>query len=359
MTEREALISLTSFVPFGPARIKLFWEYFGSAKKTWNASEKVLREIGVSEKLVGEFSQFRQDFNPNKYFNQLKGLGINTIAINDKNYPQKLREISDAPIVLYIKGEIKPEDEVAVAIVGSRKVTGYGKEMARKFASELASAGVTVISGLALGVDGVAHEAVLEIGGRTLAVLGSGLDKIYPPTHQGLARRVSQSGALVSEYPLGHEALPFNFPYRNRIISGMSLGVLVIEGTEKSGTLLTASHAAAQGREVFAVPGPVTSPNSGAPNLLIRQGAKLVTKTEDILEELKLGLRVKSLGNRMILPETEEEKLIFQLIEKEHLHVDEIIRRVEMDGGLVLSTLTTMELKGMVKNFGGGIYGKI
>ncbi|MBI2405769.1 DNA-protecting protein DprA [Candidatus Microgenomates bacterium] len=355
MTEREALIALCAFVPFGPARIKLFLEYFGSARETWKAETRRFKEIGVSDKLVSEFSEWRRHFDFSSYFAKLVKFGVSVATVTDKNYPERLRQTDDAPIVLYIKGELKNVD-VSVAIVGSRKITSYGREVAEKISSELAAAGVTIISGLALGVDGVAHRAALEVGGRTIAILGNGLDQIYPPSHRELAQKVTKHGALVSEYPLGHSALPMNFPYRNRIISGMSLGVVVIEGTEKSGTLLTASHAARQGREVFAVPGPITSPNAAAPNLLIKQGAKVVTGVEDILEELDLGHRAKGIMNREILPETEEEKLIFQLIENEPLHIDEIVRRVRFDAGIVLSTLTTMELKGMVKDIGGNIY---
>lgn len=358
MTEKEALIALAVFVPFGPARIKLFLEYFGSARETWKAETIRFKEIGVSDKLVSEFSEFRNHFDFSSYFAKLSKIGVSVATVTDKNYPEKLKQTDDAPIVLYIKGELKNVDELSIAIVGSRKVTSYGREVAEKISSELAAAGVTIISGLALGVDGVAHRAALEVGGRTIAILGNGLDQIYPPSHRELAQKITEHGALISEYPLGHSALPMNFPYRNRIISGMSLGVVVIEGTEKSGTLLTASHAARQGREVFAVPGPITSPNAAAPNLLIKQGAKVVTNVNDILEELDIKHQTSSIKHRELLPETEEERLIFQLIEIEPLHVDEIIRRVELDGGLVLSTLTTMELKGIVKNIGGNVYKK-
>lgn len=358
MTEREAVISLAAFVPFGPVRIKLLREYFGSYRKVWAASPAKLRELGLSEKLVGEFFSFKNGFALSSYFTRLTKIGVDVIVQSDKNYPERLKEIDNSPTLIYVKGALKPADSVAVAVVGARKITSYGKEVAYKIASELAAQGVTIVSGLALGVDAVAHQAALDVGGRTLAVLGNGLDIVYPPTHRELARQVIKNGALVSEYPLGQEAMPFNFPQRNRIVSGLSLGVVVIEGTEKSGTLLTASHAASQGREVFAVPGPINSPNSGAPNILLRNGAKLATSAKDILEELKIGVRVQGAANREILPENKEEVEVLKLLEREGLDIDTIVRMSGMPTSEVLSTLTSMELKGIVRNTG-GIYIKV
>lgn len=359
MTQKEALVAISCFVPFGPARIKLLVEFFGSATKVWKASQAKLTELGLRGKLASEFVAFREKFDTGLYFKKMEKLGVQALTIDDKSYPERLKEISGAPSVIYVKGEIEPQDEIAIAIVGSRKITSYGREMAAKISQELAANNVTIISGLALGVDAIAHQAALDSGGRTIAVLGNGLDTVYPPSHRQLAVAITQKGALVSEYPLGYPALPHNFPQRNRIISGLSLGVVVIEGTGKSGTLLTASHAANQGREVFAVPGQVTSPNSEAPHILIRQGAKLVTGAQDILEELEIGYRVQGAGNRQVLPETEDEKILFNLLEAGPLHIDEIVRQVEGDAGTVLATLTTMELKGMVKNIGSGVYQRI
>lgn len=358
MKEREALISLAAFVPFGPVRIKLLHEYFGSYKKVWDTKPAKLRELGLSEKLVGEFVQFKKDFEFSVYSKKLEKFGIIALTQGDKNYPERLREIDGAPTVLYVRGELKPVDSVSIAIVGSRKITSYGREIAYKIATDLADAGVTIISGLALGIDGVAHQAAVDASSRTLAVLGNGLDTIYPPTHRELARAILKNGALISEYPLGYPALPHNFPQRNRIVSGMSLGVVVIEGTEKSGTLLTASHAASQGREVFAVPGPITSPNSGAPNILLRNGAKLVTSAKDILDELDLRRRAKGIEHREILPADKNEERILAIIELEGLDIDTIVRISGMPTSVILSTLTSMELKGIVKNTG-GIYIKV
>lgn len=359
MTEKEALIALSSFVPFGSARIGLFREYFGSARAAWSAPVKKFAEIGLSEKLVFEFRNFRDKFDVDSYFARLKKYGVQVLVAADREYPNRLAEISDPPVVLYLKGELLKEDSVCVAIVGSRKVTSYGRNVAERLSSGLADAGVTVVSGLALGVDGIAHKATLEGGGRTVAVIGSGLDDIYPPAHRWLAQKIIKSGAVISEYPLSYPALPINFPHRNRIISGMSLGVVVIEGTDKSGTLLTAAHAASQGRDVFAVPGPITSPTSAAPNLLIKQGAKMVTDVRDILEELDIRRRTQGVAHREIFPESDEESIILGILENEPLHIDDVVRRSEKEPGFVISTLTTMELKGLVKALGGGMYERV
>ena len=358
MTEKEALISLAAFVPFGPVRIKLLVEYFGSARGAWGASGAQLKEIGLSSNLVGELENFKKKFNYSSYSARLRKYEIEVITQKDKDYPKLLIQIDSAPTVLYVRGQLKPVDSVAIAIVGSRKATSYGREVAYKISTELADYGVTIVSGLALGVDGIAHQAAIDAGGRTLAVLGNGLDTIYPFAHNELARQILKNGALISEYPLGYPALPHNFPQRNRIVSGISLGVVVIEGTEKSGTLLTASHAAGQGREVFAVPGPINSPNSGAPNILLRNGAKLVTGAKDILEELDLGVRVQGIGNKEILPENANEVKILEIVTAEAVDIDTIVRISGMQTPVVLSTLTSMELKGIVRNTG-GVYTKI
>ena len=356
MNEKEALVSLCAFVPFGPARIKLLREYFGGARKVWGASAKQLEEIGLSDKLISEFIAFRDKFDVKSYFIRIEKLGVKIIINDDKNYPERLKNIDYPPTLIYVKGEILPRDQISIAIVGSRKITSYGRQVTEKIAGELASSGVTIVSGLAIGVDGVAHRSALDVGGRTIAVVGSGIDNIYPPSHKNLAQDIANSGCIISEYPLSYPALPVNFPHRNRIISGLSLGVVVIEGTQKSGTLLTAAHAAAQGREVFAVPGPITSPNSSAPHILIKQGAKLVTGVSDILEELDIKTRAKT-ADLPSLPQTFEEKAILNLLEHGPLHIDQILRSVEFDLGKVMATLTTMELRGIVKNVG-GIYTK-
>lgn len=374
MTEREAWIAFSAFPFIGPARFSLLRKYFGSARKAWRTPVKEFLGIGFSEKLTGEFENFRRDFDIASYLLRLKRLGVKIILLEDKDYPEILKKIEDPPYIIYVRNgvegiksrkstnlrqetraSIKGWSEIAVAVVGTRKPTAYGKEVTERLVTGLVDNGVTIVSGLALGIDAIAHRAALAAGGKTIGVLGCGLDLIYPPANRQLGEKMLSSGQgiIVSEYPLGYPALPQNFPTRNRIVSGLSLGVLVIEGAEKSGTLLTASAAASQGREVFAVPGPITSPVSKAPHFLLKNGAKLVEKVGDILEELKIESRISNLESRKVIPETKEEKKIMEILEKEGLDIDTLVRISGLDTGKVLGTLTGMELKGIVKNIGG------
>ncbi|MDO8452141.1 MAG: DNA-processing protein DprA, partial [bacterium] len=284
MTEKDAVIAFSTFVPIGPARFGLLVKYFGSAKEAWEAPYSEYLKIGLGAKLSEKFEKHRRSLSTSLkgYKEKLQSLGIRAITLQDEEYPARLKEISDPPFLLYVRGSkdanLAHLSEISISVIGTRKMTAYGKDVTERFATRLASRGVTIVSGLALGIDGVSHEAALSVGGATIAVLGNGLDQIYPPANRRLARDIiySTKGLLVSEYPLGYPAMPHNFPQRNRIVSGISSGVLVIEGTKRSGTLITAASAAKQGREVYAVPGPVTSPVSQAPHLLIREGAKLV-----------------------------------------------------------------------------------
>lgn len=359
MTEREYLVALYSFIPFGPARIKLLRKYFGSASKTWTRGKRELISIGLKEKLVNEFDVFRKKFDAKGYFNRLKKLSISFITIDDSAYPGNLLDLGNSPVVLYIKGMIKVGDSNAVAIVGSRKITSYGREVSAKFAGELASYGVTIISGLARGIDTSAHREALEVGGRTIAVLACGLDFIYPLENTQLANKIIDGhGAVISEYPLGYPAFRNNFANRNRIISGLSKAVVVIEGEKKSGTLLTASAAADQGRQVFAVPGQITSPMSGAPHFLIKNGAKMATGVSDILEELDLQLKVDREEVERVMPSGKNEAKLVEILANEPLHLDELARISGLPVNEISAKLTIMELKGMVKNMGRGVYKK-
>lgn len=367
MTEREAWIAFSCFPQIGPARFKLLRKYFGSAKKAWEAPVSEYLKIGFKNSFVETFENFRRELDIASYILRLDKLSIQVLTLEDKDYPERLKKIDDSPYIIYAgnsqesiksgkstKG-IKEMTEVAVAVIGTRKMTSYGKEVTERLVTGLVKNGVVVVSGLALGIDSVAHKAAIESGGQTIAVLGNGLDSIYPPRNKQLGEMLIKSGRgiLVSEYPLGYPAMPQNFPNRNRIISGLSLGVLVIEGARQSGTLLTASSAALQGREVFAVPGPITSPMSQAPNFLLKNGAKLVETAEDILEELQMSSKVKFQISKKIIPETEDEKRIMELLANEGMGIDNLVRISRMQTGQVLSALTNMELKGMVKYIGG------
>lgn len=366
MTEREAWIAFSCFSQIGPARFGLLRNYFGSAKQAWQVSAGELVEIGFSQKLAGDFEKFKKSFSLEKYLEDLAKGDVAVIILEDKEYPKRLKEIEDAPYLLYVrKGKncAKNLDElsaISIAVVGTRKMTSYGREVAERLVGGLVASGVSIVSGMALGIDAMAHRTCLDCGGFTIGVLGNGLDQIYPPANSQLGEKIIKTGqgALISEYPLGYPAMPQNFPSRNRIVSGVAMGVLVVEGAEKSGTLLTASNAAAQGREVFAVPGPITSATSKAPNYLIRNGAKLVEQASEILEELNVKAEAVKHKARQQLPETEDEKMLFLLLSVEGLEVDSLVRISGMETGQVLSALTTMELKGMVRNVG-GIYIKI
>jgi len=281
------------------------------------------------------------------------------ITIEDKNYPEQLKKIKNAPKALYFRGKIKP-DEVCFAIVGTRRYSSYGKQVAMEIAGNLSESGLTIVSGLAPGIDTFAHTAVAEQGRRTIAVLGTGLDEksIYPKENIKLARKIVElEGLLISEYPPGTRGTRFSFPQRNRIISGLSKGVLVIEAKQKSGSLITANYAFSQKRKVFAIPGSIYSLNSHGTNFLIKQGAKLVDSANDILEELNLSISVPpATSNATDGTQTLEENLVLDTIKEESLHLDKIIEKTKLNPATIASTLTILELRNKVRNLGGNIY---
>lgn len=288
--------------------------------------------------------------------------GIAIVPFTNPNYPARLRTIADPPPFLYVKGNILTDDDKAVAIVGSRSASEYGRRVARDLARGLASLGFTVVSGMARGIDGVAHQSALQAGGRTIAVLGSGVERAYPAEHDMLYQRIGENGAVVSELPIGTRPMAFNFPARNRLISGLSLGVVVVEATEKSGSLITATLAVEQGREVFAVPGEVGSSRSRGAHRLIRQGAKLVEGVDDIIEEIAPQLldRTSSATQRAprVLPQTASDaaRTIFALLQENTLQVDQVIERTGISAAHVLETLLDLELQGLLRQLPGKIY---
>jgi DNA processing protein len=288
--------------------------------------------------------------------------GIAIVPFTNPNYPARLRTIADPPPFLYVKGNILTDDDKAVAIVGSRSASEYGRRVARDLARGLVSLGFTVVSGMARGIDGSAHESALQAGGRTIAVLGSGVERAYPAEHETLYRRIGENGAVLSELPIGTRPLAFNFPARNRLISGLSLGVVVVEATEKSGSLITATLAVEQGREVFAVPGEVGSSRSRGAHRLIRQGAKLVESVDDIIEEIAPQLldRTGSATQRAprVLPQNagDATRTIFALLQENTLQVDQVIERTGMSAAQVLETLLDLELQGLLRQLPGKIY---
>ena len=282
---------------------------------------------------------------------------IGKITLQDKNYPAILKEIHDPPKELYIKGEIINQDKTAIGVVGTRKYTQYGKEVCLDISGKLAKLGITIVSGLAKGIDTFAHQAALESGGRTIAVLGSGMDKnsFFPRSNYSLSEKISQQGAVISEYPPGTRGTHFTFPQRNRIISGLSLGVVVIEAPEESGALITATLALEQNREVFAIPGSIYEKNSIGTNRLIKLGAKLVTDVEDILEELNLS-HLLTTEKKKVKPDNKEEEIILSILSAQPVHIDEIIKKSGLSAGIVNSNLMILELKKAVRNLGKNNY---
>ena len=269
----------------------------------------------------------------------------------------RLKEIYDKPAVLFVRGSLLPKDERSVAVVGTRKPTAYGRETARQLVSDLSQSGLTIVSGMARGIDGVVHRSALESGARTIAVLGSGLDVIYPREHGSLSEQIAAQGALVSEFSLGARPDAQNFPRRNRVISGMSMGTLVIEAPEDSGALLTARHALEQDREVFAVPGSILSPSFRGGNHLIRDsGAKLVTCADDVLEELNLSVVEHQIELAAFFPEDEAQAGVLKFVTFDPIHIDEITRNSALAASTVSGALTMMELRGLVRQVGGMNY---
>ncbi len=340
----------------GAVRFRALLDFFGDAAIAWNAPIEALANAGLSERIIQNLVQVRSQVSLDKIWQNIQAQGIQVLTWEDEQYPRRLLEIDQPPPVIYLRGELLTEDEWAVAIVGTRRMTVYGRQVAEDITTVLASSGVTVISGLARGVDAVAHQAALNAGGRTIAVLGSGVDRIYPPENRRLAERITQQGAVLSDYAPGTPPDGINFPPRNRIISGLSLAVIVIEAGSTSGALITATFAADQGREVFAVPGNITAPQSKGTNRLIQDGAHPVLDPQDVLEILNLTQVKDQHAARTVLPADATEAALFQVIGSQPLHIAEIRALTSLPIETVSGTLALMELKGMVRQVGGMQY---
>ncbi|MCB9492201.1 MAG: DNA-protecting protein DprA [Dehalococcoidia bacterium] len=296
----------------------------------------------------------RTEADPESEIDRLESSGTHAFARVDPAYPSRLREIDDAPPVLYVRGTLSPDDDYGVAVVGTRRATAYGRQATAELSRGLAAAGVTVVSGLARGVDTIAHRTALDTGGRTIAVLANGLDTIYPPENRRLAEEITEHGAIVSDYPLGTKPRADFFPRRNRILSGLSLGTLVIEGDVKSGAMITAKFATEQNRDVFAVPGSIFSPQSRGPLSLIRDGAMPISSAQEILEALNLARLGAQLDfGRAAPPASDEERTLMGVLTREPQHIDEVARQTGLAAAMVSGTLALLELKGLVRDVGG------
>ncbi len=361
-SELQRWLALLTVPNIGPVRYMSLVRHFGSPRKVLAASRAELAglpDIGpvTASNLKGQVSWDQAE----KQAGLIKQHGVNLITFRDDDYPKNLLAIYDPPPFLFVKGELSGRDQNAVAIVGSRSASAYGKRITESIARELARRGITVVSGMARGIDSIGHLSALKEKGRTLAVFGSGLDVIYPPENGKLAERISSSGALLSEFPMGTMPEKPNFPRRNRLISGLSLGVVVVEAGAKSGALVTAGCALEQNREVFAIPGNLGAKTSEGTNSLIKQGAKLVTSVQDILEELKIGTS----GGGPSSPDGAEERIsqlsdketnVYRLISDEAHHIDKIAASASVSVSDALSLLLSLELKGLVKQLSGKMF---
>lgn len=358
MTDLKYWLGFNLVKGIGPSKLRALLDYYGDVAAAWKASKRELERVGLDKRAIGTFLETRAEVDLDAYLKKVRDANVKVLTWESDEYPRYLRETPAPPPVLYVAGELLETDQWAVAVVGTRRLSAYGKQMTRELVAGLVRNNVTIVSGLALGIDGIAHKTAVEMGGRTLGVLGSGIDCLYPPKHRNLARRIikERRGAIISDYPLGTQPDGKNFPPRNRIISGLSLGVLVIEAGERSGALITANYALEQNREVFALPGNVNSRASAGTNRLIQQGAKLVVSYEDILEELNLTMAPQQMVVQMAVPETKEEATLLEHLSPEPSHVDELSRASGMDSAKVSSTLALMELKGMVQQVGGMRY---
>jgi len=359
LSDLRYLVALSQIAGVGPVKLRLIRDRFGDMEWAWRAGAADFTAAGLDEKTVQEIVARRPRISPDREMERLEEAGIQVLTWEHNSYPSRLKEIYSAPAVLYLKGNVLPEDEWAVAVVGTRRATVYGREATEQLAGALGRNRITVVSGLAKGIDTTAHQAALREDGRTIAVLGSSLDCIYPAENVRLAASITERGALISEYPLGTKPTPTNFPWRNRIISGLSRGTVIIEAAEDSGSLITAEYTVKQGRLLFALPGNIGSPNSRGPNSLIKEGALLVERAEDILKALKFtAAREKKTDPEPAprIPLSREEETVFRCITNEPKHIDLIMTEAGATPGKISGTLITLELKGLARQLPGKLF---
>lgn len=356
MEQKAYWVGFSLIKGIGAVRMQALVSYFGTLENAWKARAEELVAAGIPSRVVGNFVEVRNRTDPMEAYNTITTRGIQVLTREDTDYPEKLANIYQPPPVLFYRGTLKAEDRWSVAIVGTRRVTAYGRQVTEQVCTYLARNGLTVVSGLARGVDGIAHQTTLANGGRTIAVLGSGVDDIYPPEHRQLAEKIIENGAVISDYAPGTPPDASNFPPRNRIISGLSMASVVVEAGETSGALITATFAAEQGREVFAVPGPIFAPQSRGTNRLIREGAQPLLDPADIMESLNLRKVDHYKQASLLLPTDELEAKLLEILNLEPVYIDDIQARCGFPVEKVSAALTMMELKGMVRQTGGMKY---
>jgi len=359
------LIALTYLKEIGPVTLKRLLNHFTCAQTIWQASVADLKSINLPQKIITNLISGRQKINPDKIIDDLIRQNIKTVSISEKNYPKLLKETYAPPLVLFYRGNVNAfNTNYPLAVIGSRKISAYAKTVMPQLLEEVIRKEVTIISGLAYGVDQLSHQLALDHGGKTIAVTGAGLaDKnLYPQSNRRLAEKIISSGGLLtSEFPPPFPALPSNFPRRNRIIAGLSQAALIVEAAQKSGALITASYALEQNREVLAVPQNINSPTSIGTNALISKGAKVVIKPADILDALNIfiddGLSKKPVVDISSL--TRYEQIIYKLLSATPIHIDKIIENSNLDTPIINSALIEMELAGLIKNIGNQNYIKL
>ncbi len=336
----------------GRVRLTQLENYFTNLENAWQATPANLKQAGLDSGSIHAITSWRPKISLEAELEKLDRYGVKAFTYHDEDYPSRLKEIYDYPPILYVRGSLLPEDEWCLAVVGTRRVSVYGRQVTEEIVADLAQNKITIVSGLAKGTDSIAHRSALDAGGRSIAVFACGLDIVYPSENVTLARSIIQQGALISEYPLGTRPRADNFPRRNRIMSGLSMGVLVVEAGETSGALITAHLALEQNREVFAIPGSILSPASRGTNRLIQEGAKLVRSYTDILEELNLTAVAHQIEMKEVIPASDTETLLLKQLGAEPTHIDELCRSSNLPISTVSSTLAMMELKGLVKQMG-------
>lgn len=358
--EKKYLVGISFFEGIGPLRFRVLKRYFGSAEGIFKASEKELKETGLGKNLISKFIKFRKSFSLDKFISDFVKKGIKIISIDDEEYPKELLGIKGSPILLYALGDLSLlTDKLKIAVVGTRRPTGYGHEITKKLTEELVGAGFTIVSGMAMGIDGIAHKAALDNKRRTIAVLGCGVDICYPAINRKIYEEIRRRGLVLSEFPPGQRTSRGVFPARNRIIAGLSMGVLITEGAHDSGSLITARYAGEFGRDVFAVPGPITSEMSQATLFLLKQGAKPVSGVEDILDEYKIEYKREK--QKQIIESfkalSQEERIIVEEIRKRgKIQIDEITRMANLPAAQVSALTSGLVIKGIVKEIGMGEY---
>lgn len=350
--QKKYWVGLSHVKGIGPVRFQTLINHFGDAQSVWEASPSEIRTLKIPEKVIKTFLKIRASIDIQQLLSEYQSKNITILTWDDDDYPQRLRNISSSPPVLYLQGDLRSEDRWAVGVVGTRKVTQYGARVAEEICSTLARQGITIISGMARGVDTIAHRAALDVGGRTLAILGCGVDRIYPSENHALAHEIVKNGAMISDYAPGTPPDGSNFPPRNRIISGLSIATIIIEAGEKSGALITARYAVEQGKDVFAVPGQIFAPLNKGTNRLIQNGAHPLLRAQDVLDILDLKMISNKNEIQTVLPGDAFEVTLYDALKYEPLHIDEIKNKVNLPISKVSSTLTMMELKGIVKQVG-------